>query len=126
MKKPIRPKPVLDLPSPDEANAAAAVFSEATAPTEKNAKATKAKSAPPKEQARPNLKPKLADLPPDSEDSSKAVGRPRANHGRRSTSVMVKPFIWKQLKLVALQNDIDLSEMLETMFVEFLTKNKAL
>ncbi|MCB0517319.1 MAG: hypothetical protein H6577_26415 [Lewinellaceae bacterium] len=125
MKKPRRPRPVIDLPSPDEVNAAAAELSETVAPAKKSPPPIEGKTAK-NTAARKNLKeaPAPTIVTKAAVDEAKAVGRPRANHGRRSTSVMVRPQIWKQLKLLALQRDIDLSEMLENMFLDYINNKK--
>ena len=123
MKKPRRPKPVFDLPTPEEANAAAAELSGSPATP---------KPSPPKKRAAPRKKTSTrkaavvrakepVTLPPVEK---KPIGRPRANHGRRSTSVMVRPEIWKRLKFLALKRDVDLSEMLEDIFLKHLKKEE--
>lgn len=120
MKKPRRPKPVFDLPSPAEANAAAAELSDAPASAPKPSPPKKKKPvARKKKPAAPSQK-KVAEAEPRQLPVKNPIGRPRSNHGRKSTSVMVKPEVWKRLKLLALQRDIDLSEMLEDIFLTFL------
>lgn len=124
MKKPRRPKPVLDLPSPEEANLAAAELSDMPRPVAK-------KESPPPEKKKNVAIPRketvrrapVREKTVESIDKTN-VGRPRANHGRKSTSVMVKPEIWKRLKFLALQRDVDLSEMLENLFETFLAKEE--
>lgn len=132
MKKPRRPKPVFDLPSPDEVNSAAAELSEAPQPSAKKSAANPVakKAASVTKTKRPPAPQKKAAKRPQKAPEAQAVernpiGRPRANHGRKSTSVMVQPEIWKRLKLLALQRDVDLSEMLEDLFLSYLKKEEA-
>lgn len=135
MKKPRRPKPVFDLPSPAEVNSAAAELSDSPQAAKPAPAAKKERKSLKRPQNAPKAVAKTTPKKPIAKVARKEkavqpsaiknpIGRPRANHGRRSTSVMVKPEIWKRLKLLALQRDIDLSEMLEDMFLTYLKKEE--
>ena len=53
-------------------------------------------------------------------ERKKTIGRPKSTHGRRATSVMVDPEIWRKMKFVALSRNVNIADVVNDAFAMYL------